>query len=84
MLILTFAVFRKVMAGLYKSISNSAINEHVQSNCSQKVILNNSITETQPVILEQMPDSLEKIREYSRGRAAERGEAEKGYHDSHP
>ena len=60
MLILTFAVFRKVMAGLYKSISNSAINEHVQSNCSQKVILNNSITETQPVILEQMPDSLEK------------------------
>ena len=35
MLILTFAVFRKVMAGLYKSISNSAINEHVQSNLKQ-------------------------------------------------
>ena len=60
MLIFTFAVFRKVMAGLYKSISNSTINEQVQSNCSQKVISDNSITETQPVILEQMPDSLEK------------------------
>ena len=34
MLIFTFAVFRKVMAGLYKSISNSTINEQVQSNCS--------------------------------------------------
>lgn len=61
MLILTFAVFRKVMAGLYKSISNSAISKQVQSNCSQEVSSsNNSITETQPVILEQMPDSLEK------------------------
>lgn len=37
MLILTFAVFRKVMAGLYKSINNSAINERVQNNCSQEV-----------------------------------------------
>ena len=60
MLIFTFAVFRKVMAGLYKSISNSTINEQVQSNCSQKVISDNSITETQPVIMEQLPDSLEK------------------------
>ena len=60
MLILTFAVFRKVMAGLYKSISNSAISKQVQSNCSQEVSSDNSITETQPVILEQMPDSLEK------------------------
>ena len=51
MLILTFAVFRKVMAGLYKSISNSAINEQVQSNCSQEVSSDNSITEIQPVIL---------------------------------
>lgn len=56
MLILTFAVFRKVMAGLYKSINNCAIKEQVQNNCSQEVSPNNSITET----LEQMPDSLEK------------------------
>ena len=45
MLILTFAVFRKVMAGLYKSISNSAISKQVQSNCSQEVSSDNSITE---------------------------------------
>lgn len=38
----------------------SAINEQVQNNCSQEVSSNNSITETQPVILVRMPDSLGK------------------------
>lgn len=65
MLILTFAVFRKVMVGLYKSINNCAIKEQVQNNCSQEVSPNNSITETQPVILKQMPDSLENMRAFS-------------------
>lgn len=57
MLILTFAVFRKVMTGLYKSISGSTTNKQVQCVCLQE---NNSQYAIKNLVeQEQMPDSLE-------------------------
>lgn len=57
MLILTFAVFRKVMAGLFTTISSSTASKQVQSYCLQDT---NSVKNTLPAEQEQMPDSLEK------------------------
>ena len=43
MLILTFAIFRKVMAGLFTTISSSTANKQVQSECSQESSHQNAI-----------------------------------------
>ncbi len=57
MLILTFAIFRKVMAGLFTTISSSTANK-VQSECSQESSHQNANQD--PVEEEQIPDSLER------------------------
>lgn len=57
MLILTFAVFRKVMAGLFTTISSCTASKQVQSDCLQDT---NSVKNTLPAEQEPMPDSLEK------------------------
>ena len=58
MLILTFAIFRKVMAGLFTTISSSTANKQVQSECSQESSHQNANQD--PVEEEQIPDSLER------------------------
>ena len=58
MLILTFAIFRKVMAGLFTTISSSTTNKQVQSECSQES--NHQNANQDPVEEEQIPDSLER------------------------
>lgn len=46
MLILTFAVFRKVMTGLYRSISGSTTNKQVQGVCLQETNSENTIQDS--------------------------------------
>ena len=58
MLILTFAIFRKVMAGLFTTISSSTTNKQVQSECSQESSHQNANQDS--VEEEQIPDSLER------------------------
>lgn len=58
MLILTFAIFRKVMAGLFTTTSSSTTNKQVQSECSQES--NHQNANQDPVEEEQIPDSLER------------------------
>lgn len=57
MLILTFTVFRKVMAGLFTTILSSSTNKPMQIDCLQDT---NSVKNTLPTEQEPMPDSLEK------------------------
>lgn len=58
MLILTFAIFRKVMARLFTTISSSTTNKQVQSVCSQECSHQNANQDS--VEEEQIPDSLER------------------------
>ncbi|MCE9233528.1 MULTISPECIES: hypothetical protein [Bacteroidales] len=58
MLILTFAIFRKVMAGLFTTTSSSTTNKQVQSECSQESSHQNANQD--PVEEEQISDSLER------------------------
>ena len=61
MLILTFAIFRKVMAGLFTTISSSTTNKQVQSECSQESSHQNANQDS--VEEEQIPDSLKRKRD---------------------
>lgn len=58
MLILTFAIFRKVMAGLFTTISSNTTNKQVQSEYPQES--NHQNANQDPVEEEQIPDSLER------------------------
>lgn len=58
MLILTFAIFRKVMAGLFTTTSSSTTNKQVQSECSQESSHQNANQDS--LEEEQIPDSLER------------------------
>ena len=58
MLILTFAIFRKAMAGLFTTTSSSTTNKQVQSECSQESSHQNANQD--PVEEEQISDSLER------------------------
>lgn len=82
MLILTFAIFRKVMAGLFTTISSSTTNKQVQSECSQESSHQNANQDS--VEEEQIPDSLERYESILVKEQLKEVKRKKGHHDSYP